>query len=62
MGRGLSASDWIARSSFGDECPLHLAIPRTTAKHISHHRLQHYLQWFLGKENSVANVLSRFSG
>jgi hypothetical protein len=27
-----SSSGWITRSSFGDECPLHLAIMRMTAK------------------------------
>ena len=59
QGDSSSASGWIARSSFGDECPLHLAIARTTAKYMSDHRLQHYSQWFPGKENSVADVLSR---
>jgi hypothetical protein len=54
-----SPSGWITRSSFGDECPLHLAIARTTAKYMSDHGVHHYSQWFPGKENSVADALSR---
>ncbi len=59
QGDSSSASGWITRSSFGDECPLHLAIARTMAKYMSDHRLQHYSQWFPGKENSIADALSR---
>jgi hypothetical protein len=59
QGDSLSASGWISRSSFGDECPLHLATARTMAKYISDHSLQHLLQWFPGKENSVADLLSQ---
>jgi hypothetical protein len=59
QGDSSSASDWISRSSFGDECPLHLATARRMAKYMSDHSLQHYLQWFPGKENSVADSLSR---
>ncbi len=33
-------SGWIPRSSFGDECPLHLTIARTMAWYMSDHRLQ----------------------
>ena len=59
-GDSSSASGWITRSScFGDDCSLHLSIAWTTAKYMSDHRLQHYLQWFPGKENSVADALSR---
>jgi len=59
QGDSSSASGWIMRSSFGDECPLHLAIARTMAKYMSNQRLHHYSQWFPGKENSVADALSR---
>jgi hypothetical protein len=59
QGDSSSASGWITRSSFGDECPLHLAIARTMAKYMSDHRLQHYSQWFPGKENSIADALLR---
>ncbi len=59
QGDSSSASAWITQSSFGDECPLHLAIARTTAKYMSNHRLQRYSQWFPGKENSIADALSR---
>jgi hypothetical protein len=60
QGGSLSAFGWITRLSFGDEWPLQLAIARTTAKYMSDHRLHHYLQWFPGKENSVADALSRY--
>ena len=59
QGDSSSATGWIARSSFGDECPLHLAIARTMARYMIDHELTHYSQWFPGKENSVADVLSR---
>jgi hypothetical protein len=59
QGDSSSASGWITRSSFGDECPLHLAIARKTAKYMSDHGVHHYSQWFPGKENSVADALSR---
>ena len=42
QGDSSSASGWIMRSSFGDECPLHLAIARTMAKYMSNQRLHHY--------------------
>ena len=59
QGDSSSATGWIARSSFGDKCPLHLAIARTMAQYMIDHELTHYSQWFPGKENSVADVLSR---
>ena len=59
QGDSSSATGWIARSSFGDECPLHLAIARAMARYMIDHDLTHYSQWFPGKENAVADVLSR---
>ena len=59
QGDSSSASGWITRSSFGDECPLHLAIARTTANYMRYHGVHHYSQWFPGKENSVVDALSR---
>jgi hypothetical protein len=31
---------------------------RTMARYMIDHKLTHYLQWFPGKENPVADVLS----
>jgi hypothetical protein len=59
QGDSSSATGWIAKSSFGDECPLHLAIARTMAEYLNDHEVAHYSQWFPGKENSVADSLSR---
>ena len=60
QGDSSSASGWITRLNVGDKWPNHLAIARTMTKYMSDHRLHHYLQWFPGKENSVADVLSRY--
>jgi hypothetical protein len=54
-----SASGWISRLHFRDECPLHHATTRVMAKYMSNHSLQHYSQSFPDKENSVADSLSR---
>lgn len=59
QGDSSSATGWIARSSFGDEEPLHLAIARAMASYLMEHRIAHYAQWFPGKENLVADALSR---
>ena len=59
QGDSSSATGWITRSSFGDECPLHLAIARSMARYLMVHELSHYSQWFPGKSNSVADALSR---
>ncbi|KAI2509947.1 hypothetical protein MHU86_4512 [Fragilaria crotonensis] len=50
QGDSSSATGWIARSSFGDECPLHLAIARTMARYMIDHELTHYSQWFLARK------------
>ena len=45
---------------FGDECPVHLAIlARSMAGYLNDHGVAHYSQLFPGKENSVADSLSR---
>jgi hypothetical protein len=59
QGDSSSAAGWLSKSSFGDECPLKLAIARSMAKFLNEHSIPHYSQWFPGKENSVADVLSR---
>ncbi|KAI2499964.1 hypothetical protein MHU86_14538 [Fragilaria crotonensis] len=59
QGDSSSATGWIAHSSFGDECPLHLVIARMLASYLMEHEMPHYAQWFPGKENSIADVLSR---
>ena len=59
QGDSSSATGWLAKSSFGDECPLHLAISRSMAGYLNEHGIAHYSQWFPGKENSVADSLSR---
>ena len=59
QGDSLSATGWIAGSSFGNECPLHLAIARRLASYLMEHSLAPYTQWFAGKKNSVADALSR---
>jgi hypothetical protein len=59
QGDSSSATGWLAKSSFGDECPLQLAIARSMASYLTERSIAHYSQWFPGKENSVADVLSR---
>ena len=59
QGDSSSATGWIAKSSFGDECPLHLAISRSVAGYLSERGITHYSQWFPEKDNSVADSLSR---
>ena len=60
QGDSSSATGWLAnKSSFGDECPLKLAIARSMAGYLNDNSIPHYSQWFPGKENSVADVLSR---
>ena len=59
QGDSTSAAGWLARSSFDDDCPLHLVIARTFADFCLTHEIDHYTQWFPGKENKVADMLSR---
>ena len=50
---------WIAQSSFVDDDPLHLEIACTMASYLMEHGIAHHAQWFPGKENLVADALSR---
>ena len=59
QGDSSSATRWLVKSSFGDECPLQLAITRSMAGYLNDNSIPQYSQWFPGKENSVADVLSR---
>ena len=59
QGDSSSVTGWLTRSSFGDECPLHLALARSLSKYLMDHRISHFSQWFPGRENSVADCLSR---
>ncbi|KAI2497537.1 hypothetical protein MHU86_16940 [Fragilaria crotonensis] len=58
-GDSTSAAGWLAKSNFNDDCPLHLTIARAFADFCLTHEIDHYTQWF-GKENKVADMLSRF--
>ena len=59
QGESTSTTGWMAKSSFGDECPILLGVARELVLYLADHKLVHYSQWFPGKENSVADVLSR---
>ncbi|KAI2501757.1 hypothetical protein MHU86_12677 [Fragilaria crotonensis] len=58
-GDSTSAAGWLAKSNFNDDCPLHLTIARAFADFCLTHEIDHYTQWFPGKENKVADMLSR---
>ena len=59
QGDSKSAAGWLAKSSFDDNCPLHLTIARTFADFCLKHEIDHYTQWFPGRENKVADMLSQ---
>ena len=59
QGDSTSAAGWLAKSSFDDNCPLHLTIARNFADFCLTHEIDHYTQWFPGRENKVADMLSR---
>jgi hypothetical protein len=59
QGDSVSAAKWLASSSFDDNCPMHLAIERSFADFCLSKGIDHYTQWFPGKENAVADILSR---
>jgi hypothetical protein len=59
QGDSVSAAKWLALSSFNDNCPTQLAIARSFADFCLSRRIDHYTQWFRGKENAVADILSR---
>ena len=57
QGDSTSATGWMEKSSFRDECPILLAVARELASYLANHGLTHSSQWFPGKENSVADAL-----
>ena len=59
QGDSKSAAGWLAKSTFDDDCPMHLAMARQFADFCLTNDIVHYTQWFPGKKNSVADVLSR---
>jgi hypothetical protein len=59
QGDSTSAAGWLAKSSFDDDCPMHLAIARSFADFCLENGIDHYSQWFPGKKNKVADSLSR---
>jgi hypothetical protein len=59
QGDSTSAAGWLARSSFNDDCPMHLAMARSFADFCMIEGIDHYSQWFPGKDNAVADNLSR---
>ena len=59
QGDSMSATGWLAMSSFDDNCPLHLTIARAFADFFLMHDVDHYTQWFPGRDNKKADMLSR---
>ena len=59
QGDSVSAAKWLASSSFDNNCPMHLAIARSFADFCLSKGIDHFAQWFPGKENAVADILSR---
>jgi hypothetical protein len=60
QGNSTSASGWMRKSSFSDATPTQTAIAHATALFLlEQHTLAHYSQWFPGKDNNVADSLSR---
>jgi hypothetical protein len=57
QGGSMSASGWLAKSSFDNDCPLHLTIARAFADFCLTHEIVHYTQWFPGKENKMADMM-----
>ncbi|KAI2495700.1 hypothetical protein MHU86_18831 [Fragilaria crotonensis] len=49
QGDSTSAAGWLAKSSFDDNCPLHLTIARSFADFCLTHEIDHYTQWFPGE-------------
>ena len=58
QGGSVSAAKWLASSSFDDICPMHLAIAHLFAEFCLSRAIDHYIQWFPGNENTVADILS----
>ena len=49
QGDSVSATKWLASSSFDDNCPMHLAIARSFADFCLSKGINHYTQWFPGR-------------
>jgi hypothetical protein len=58
-GDSVSAAKWLASSNIDENCPMHLAIARSFADFCLSKGIDHYTQWFPGKENGVTDILSR---
>jgi hypothetical protein len=59
QGDSVFAAKWLASSSFDDNCPKHLAIARSFADFCLSKGINHYTEWFPGKQNTVDDILSR---
>jgi hypothetical protein len=61
QGDSTLAAGWLAKSSFNDNCPalVHLTIARAFADFCQMHTINHYTQWFPGRENKMADMLSQ---
>lgn len=59
QGDSTSAAGWLAKLSFDDNCPLHLTIASAFANFCLTHKINHYTQWFPGRENKMADMLSQ---
>jgi hypothetical protein len=59
QGDSRSAAGWLAKLTFDDDCPMHLALARQFADFCITNDIVQYTQWFPGKKNNVADVLSR---
>ena len=59
QGDSRSAAGWLAKSTFDDNCPMHLALARQFVDFCITNNIVHYTQWFPGKNNNVADVLSQ---
>ncbi len=59
QGDRTSAAGWLAKLTFDDACPMHVAVARAFAEFCIVNDIDHYTQCFPGKENTVADVLSR---
>ena len=61
LGDNTSSLGWLRKSNFAadDEQGSHSALARAFALQIAEHGVCHFSKWFPGKENEVADVLSR---
>ena len=59
QGDSRSATGWLAKLTLDNNCPVHLVLARQFADFCITNNIVHYTQWFPGKKNNVANVLSQ---